>query len=67
MRQTHTFLLTVLMEDGESELRYGRIQYIADESEAFFRSTEELLAFVRQAVTRVMPSPQAPDETQSGE
>lgn len=67
MRQTHTFLLTVLVDDGESELRYGRIQYIADEREAFFRSTEELLAFVRQVVTRVPPPPQAPGDVQSGE
>lgn len=67
MRQTHTFLLTVVHEDGESELRYGRIQYIADEREVFFSSTEELLAFVRQVVTRAPPPPQAPREVQSGE
>lgn len=67
MRQTHTFLLTVIVDDGESELRYGRIQYIADESEAYFRSTEELLAFVRQVVLRGPPPPDALHETKSGE
>jgi hypothetical protein len=67
MRQTHTFLLTVLVEDGESELHYGRIQYIADESEAFFRSTEDLLAFVHKVITRVPSPPQTPREVKSVE
>ena len=65
MRQSHTFLLTVLIDDGESDLYFGRIQYVADEREAFFRSTEELLAFMRHVVTR--PPPCAPRKAQSDE
>lgn len=45
MRQSHAFLLTVLLPDDESELR-GRVQFIATGREATFTSMEQLSQFL---------------------
>lgn len=52
MRQTHTFLLTVVLDDGERDLHHGRVQSIADESEAFFRDAGEIVDFMRHVIER---------------
>lgn len=47
MSRFHTFLLTIFLDEQESDTLRGRIRSIATDREAIFARLEELLEFVR--------------------
>ncbi len=47
MRHLHVFLLTLLLDDQDTELICGRIRSITTGEEATFERVEELAAWIR--------------------
>jgi hypothetical protein len=52
MRQPHTFLLTVLLDDHDATTLRGRVRFIASEEETSFVGIDELIRFMRTQVER---------------
>lgn len=51
MRQPHTFLLTVLLDDDDPSRFCGRVRLVATGQEVTFTQAEELLQFLRVPAT----------------
>jgi hypothetical protein len=50
MRQSHSFLLTVIIPDDHPEEVRGRVQFIATGHEAFFTDLAQLAKFLRSEI-----------------
>ncbi len=53
MRQSHAFLLTVLLDDGDTPSLHGRIRFIATDRELLFTQIDEMMHFCIDEIRRL--------------
>jgi hypothetical protein len=52
MRQPHTFLITVLLDDHDTTTLRGRVRFIASGEETSFVGINELVPFIRLQIEK---------------